>query len=234
MGRDRSDGAGGERRANTKDAPSPALEGRGYEGAGYGRGHYPRGEPGGRGPSEPPGRGYYGSGGSYGYGGGFEHAGQRGYRGEPPEAGGSGWGREEFYEMTGGFGYDTSAHGLSHAARAARFSGHAARGPFYGRAPQGYARSDQRIREDLCDQLCLGHIDPSEISVDVTRGVVTLEGFVSDRRDKYYVEELADATLGVLDVDNRLRIRRESEAREGGDDARERADPSARVSPRRA
>ncbi len=222
--------------------PDPALrlEGRGYEGAGYGRGHYPCDELGGRVPdaaararaharaddagarerddAERPGYGYYGSGGSYGYGGAFEHEGQSGYGREPPGTRGEpGWEREEFYEATGGFGHDASAygrHGLGRPAyreppraRATPAGAAPERGRFYGRMPQGYTRSDARIREDVCDQLSLGQVNPSEIAVAVERGVVRLEGFVDSRSEKYFVEELAAATLGVRDVDNHLRVR---------------------------
>lgn len=82
------------------------------------------------------------------------------------------------------------------------------RGRIYGLTPQGYTRSDERIREDLCDRLSQGHIDPSEISVTVENGVVTLTGFTQDRSEKFHVEEIADAVLGVRDVDNRIRIRK--------------------------
>jgi hypothetical protein len=95
-----------------------------------------------------------------------------------------------------------------------RFSGQTAhgqpgRGRFYGRTPQGYTRSDERIREDVCDQLSHGHIDPTEISVKVEQGVVTLEGSIGSRSDKFHAEEVADAVMGVKDVDNRLRVKRE-------------------------
>lgn len=226
-------------------------------------------------------RGYYGSGGSYGYGGGFEQEGPHGHDdyNEYRAGGDLGRGNEEFYEATGGFGYDTSAygrHGLGYPGHGElrgglrsgqptrgqiredqqrRASGHedarqgysqgsgywqsggeqhheqgsgygdasrhtdgrghegggtrAPRGRFYGRTPQGYTRSDERIREDVCDQLCHGHIDPSDVSVKVEGGMVHLEGFVTSRSEKFHVEELAANVLGVKDVENRLRVRRE-------------------------
>ncbi|MDB4975237.1 MAG: hypothetical protein JWN48_3578 [Myxococcaceae bacterium] len=123
-------------------------------------------------------------------------------------------------ENTGqGSGYRSSDHSDGHGhqggGRPGRFFGSSSsaqqpgRGRFYGRMPQGYSRSDERIREDICDQLSHGHIDPSEISVKVESGVVTLEGFASNRAEKFHIEEVADAVLGVKDIDNRVRIRRE-------------------------
>src|SRR5262245_32238876 len=39
-------------------------------------------------------------------------------------------------------------------------------GPHAGRGPRGYRRSDDRIREDVCDRLCEhGFVDASDIEV---------------------------------------------------------------------
>ena len=49
-------------------------------------------------------------------------------------------------------------------------------------------------------------IDASEISVNVSGGVVKLTGSVEDRRMKYHVEEAVSRCSGVKDVDNQLRV----------------------------
>jgi len=75
-----------------------------------------------------------------------------------------------------------------------------------GKGPKGYTRSDERIREDVCDRLSDDdELDASEITVTVKDGEVTLEGTVADRRAKHHAENLADAVSGVRDVHNRLR-----------------------------
>lgn len=80
---------------------------------------------------------------------------------------------------------------------------------FRGRAPKGYERSDERIREDVCECLTQDpRIDAAEISVTVKSGVVTLEGSVDDRSQKYRVEDIADNVSGVKDVQNRLNVSR--------------------------
>lgn len=77
---------------------------------------------------------------------------------------------------------------------------------YAGRGPRGYTRSDERIEEDVCDALTENpDIDASDIEVMVRDGVVTLRGTVPDRRSKYLAEDLAEATLGVRDVDDQLR-----------------------------
>jgi len=84
-------------------------------------------------------------------------------------------------------------------------------GPYVGRGPKGYVRSDQRIYEDVCERLMrFGHVDATDIEVQVNRGEVTLEGWVNDRPQKRLAEDLADGVPGVLDVHNMLRIRRQA------------------------
>jgi hypothetical protein len=80
-------------------------------------------------------------------------------------------------------------------------------GRFYGKGPKGYKRSDERIREEVCECLSNGHIDASEIEVTVQDGEVTLSGFVMDRRSKRLAEELLDDVRGVSDVDNKLKVK---------------------------
>ncbi len=81
------------------------------------------------------------------------------------------------------------------------------RGQFTGRGPKGYTRSDDRIREDVCDRLEQhGEIDASEIEVRVSNSEVTLEGTVEDRWMKRMAEDLVEDCPGVKNVDNRIRV----------------------------
>ena len=73
--------------------------------------------------------------------------------------------------------------------------------------PRGYRRSDDRIREDICEALmALTHLDASEVSVDVTEGIVMLTGIVPERRMKHAIEDATADVRGVLDVENRIRV----------------------------
>jgi osmotically-inducible protein OsmY len=76
----------------------------------------------------------------------------------------------------------------------------------HGKGPKSYRRSDERIREDVNDQLGEGYLDASEIEVAVVEGVVTLSGTVNSRSDKRRAEDIADEVKGVKNVENRLRV----------------------------
>ncbi|OZI63798.1 BON domain-containing protein [Bordetella genomosp. 1] len=72
--------------------------------------------------------------------------------------------------------------------------------------PRGYVRSDERVREFVCERLATSGLDVSDVSVEVADGAVTLEGTVADRRVKHRVEDCVDSCIGVKDVDNRIRV----------------------------
>jgi hypothetical protein len=77
-----------------------------------------------------------------------------------------------------------------------------------GRGPKGYTRSDERIREDICERLMTSPYDASDVEIAVSKGEVTLTGTVRSRADKWGIEDMADAVLGVQDVHNQIRVNR--------------------------
>jgi osmotically-inducible protein OsmY len=82
---------------------------------------------------------------------------------------------------------------------------------FAGRGPKGYKRSDDRIREEICD--CMTDdpmLDASDIEVEVTEGEVTLSGGVTSRDQKRRAEDIAERIGGVRDVTNQLRVSRDA------------------------
>lgn len=81
---------------------------------------------------------------------------------------------------------------------------------FIGRGPKGYTRSDERIRENVCERLSEGYIDASDVEVMVQNGEVTLSGMVPDRRSKRMAEELVESAPGVKDVENKLKVKPEA------------------------
>lgn len=83
---------------------------------------------------------------------------------------------------------------------------------FFGKGPKNYVRSDERIREDICDRLTEDPmIDASHVDVEVKNGEVRLIGTVSSRHEKRRAEDLVEDVFGVKDVTNNLRVRREGE-----------------------
>ncbi len=84
---------------------------------------------------------------------------------------------------------------------------HRGTGPHRGRGPSGYQRSDERIRELVCESLADDdQIDATHIEVAVNHGEVTLSGTVEDRRAKRDAEDCAWSVSGVRDVQNTLRV----------------------------
>ena len=82
-----------------------------------------------------------------------------------------------------------------------------------GKGPKGYARSDERIREDVCDRLTDDpELDASSIDVRVEKGEVTLDGTVTHRQDNRHAEDLIDDVSGVKHVQNNLRVKPDTSA----------------------
>jgi hypothetical protein len=125
---------------------------------------------------------------------------------------------DDRFERYGDLGYD---EGRFAPLRESGYAGHAAvyggtpvanrevrqLGRFAGRGPKGYQRSDERVRDDVCDRLMADpEIDAAELSVSVANGEVTLEGSVPERSMKRAAEDCAESISGVRQVHNRLRV----------------------------
>ena len=179
----------------------------GYEGgSGYGLpGDYgsnpkhqsPTGRAGGYGPQG----GGYGSQSNYASHGGYGSPQQRWHSeyGSQGEFGSQGYGTHAGYGSHGGYGPQGEAHWPQ--------SSWAQQGRAQRRGPKGYKRSDERIREDICERLMQSaYIDSSEVTIEVKDGRVSMEGTVPERRMKHAIEDLAEATAGVTDVENKVRV----------------------------
>ena len=80
-------------------------------------------------------------------------------------------------------------------------------GEFVGRGPKGYSRSDQRMEEDINEELTRHpHLDATEIQVQVKDGVATLTGEVRTKQCKRTAEDIAEDVSGIRDVQNQLRV----------------------------
>ena len=90
-----------------------------------------------------------------------------------------------------------------------------------GRGPRNYQRSDDRIREDICERLMQAWMDADDVDVRVDKGEVTLSGTVRSRDEKRAIEDLAEDVLGVKEVNNEIRVAREQPGQERRDEGRE-------------
>lgn len=156
----------------------------------------------------------------YGRGGyGQSGYGQSGY-------GQSGFGRSGYGQgRYGQSGYGEYAHGHDYGQSGQQYGG-----GFYGsygaggqqqwggmegrartqrRGPKGYQRSDERIRDDICERLMYrDDLDVENVSIEVKEGRVRLDGEVPERRMKHEIEDVADGVFGVKDVENNIRVKR--------------------------
>lgn len=150
------------------------------------------------------------AGGYSGYEGDFRQAGFDPGNHRPGYSGYSGYGREASGEGHSDRGFphrSGSGYGSSYAAtgtQSGRWSGGSA-----AHGPKGYIRSDERLKEDICERImCDYRIDAREVSVDVHDGKVKLEGTVPQRGMKHALEDLVDDCPGVKDIDNQVRVTR--------------------------
>lgn len=153
------------------------------------------------------------AGGARGYGyaygpghGGDRHHGRGGsLGGMSDEMGGS---HSQGMGRPGGQG-SAGRYGSEHAGMGGGFGiGASGQEHHRGKGPKGYARSDDRIREDVCD--CLTDdpmLDAGEIEVQVKNGEVTLTGTVSDRLAKRHAEDMIERVSGVRDVQNNIKVK---------------------------
>lgn len=127
------------------------------------------------------------------------------------------WGNEGYSAQGGGMPgrYTGESFGQTPDRGVYPYSGSGSQGQFgmrgrhSGRGPKGYQRSDDRIREDVCETLTHhGEIDASEIEIDVRAGEVTLRGTVEDRWQKRLAEDVIESISGVKDVRNEIRVNR--------------------------
>ena len=76
-----------------------------------------------------------------------------------------------------------------------------------GKGPKNYQRSEERIREDVCDRLSDDYvIDASDIDIKVNGSDVILTGTVNSRNEKRRAEDIAESVSGVTNVQNQLRV----------------------------
>ncbi len=82
-------------------------------------------------------------------------------------------------------------------------------GEHSGKGPKGYKRSDERIREEVCETLTRSpSVDASDIEVEVQEGCVHLKGTVNTRHLKRLAETCIENVAGIDDIQNELRVKK--------------------------
>jgi hypothetical protein len=123
------------------------------------------------------------------------------------------YGGEAMYDR----GIGAGRYGSEHAGRAGGYGIGASpgyHGEHHGKGPKGYTRSDDRIKEDVCD--CLTDdpmLDAGDIEVQVKNGEVTLSGSVKDRLAKRHAEDMIERVSGVKNVQNSLKVKEQHRQR---------------------
>jgi osmotically-inducible protein OsmY len=145
-----------------------------------------------------------------GYGGGRQMSGpqqhDRNYGGYGGESYGRGMGNMAASGEWRG-GYEQSGRGFGSER------GFDQRPSHRGKGPKNFTRSDDRIREQVCEALENDHnIDASEIEVEVKNGEVILKGTVDDRNIKRMAEDCVLQLSGINEVQNQLRVGKQWQA----------------------
>lgn len=122
------------------------------------------------------------------------------------------WNRERGYGDGGRYNYyepsTTPAAGYQNWNSGYDTRGDWNRQNFSGRGPRGYQRSDERIREDVCDRLTDDpRVDAEDIDVRVSAAEVTLSGSVRSREEKRFAEDCVERITGVREVNNNLKVK---------------------------
>jgi len=127
-------------------------------------------------------------------------------RGDDREGRGRGWWDRAADEVLSWFGGPEGERGGRREDPRGGRAAHGA-GKFRGRGPRNYSRSDERIREEVCDHLTDNEwLDASDVEVHVTAGEVVLSGAVDSRYAKRLAEGIAESVSGVTNVSNNLRV----------------------------
>lgn len=99
---------------------------------------------------------------------------------------------------------------------------------YRGHGPSGYTRSDDRIREDVCDALTEDYaVDARNVQVKVANGEVTLDGTVTSRDQKRRAEDCVERLSGIRHVQNNLRVQ-ESTSWSGTDTTASQSNPTSK------
>lgn len=85
-------------------------------------------------------------------------------------------------------------------------------GPWVGRGPKNWQRTDERVLEDINEALTRHPaVDATDVEVQVANGEATLTGVVGSRQEKRIAGDCAWQVAGIRDVHNQLKIQPRTE-----------------------
>ena len=129
----------------------------------------------------------------------------RGWSGHSPGGDRPGW--RDDAGMGRAYSGNYESLGRDEPRRFSEGGGQALARGYRGRGPKNYARSDQRIQEDISERLWDDdYVDASDVTVEVKDGEVTLRGNVEERRIRHRIEDIVDDCGGVKDIHNEIRV----------------------------
>ncbi len=181
----------------------------------------------------------YGVASSQGYGGAVEREGYGGFGSEGDRSGRGSFGySREAYGYGGGsrgsssgFGNDSSSARDREWDRSGSEWAGGERGGYGGsssstfrsasrrkQSPKGYTRSDDRIREDVCDRLTESYLECEQVTVTVKDGEVVLGGRAPSGETRRQIERIAENVTGVRDVLNQIRTRGGEDDEDGSEE----------------
>jgi osmotically-inducible protein OsmY len=113
-----------------------------------------------------------------------------------------GWWDKTRDEVSSWFGDDD-------AERRRRSDSRNSGGGYKGKGPKDYKRSEERIKEDVCDRLSDDDLlDATDVQIQVQDNEVILSGTVNEREQKRRAEDLVESISGVTHVQNNIRVNR--------------------------
>jgi len=114
---------------------------------------------------------------------------------------------EDHDQDRGGYRSSLQSSHPSQGVGGSTFQGYKNHGPYSGKGPKGYKRSDQQICDEANQALERdGRVDASEVEVTCNGGVVKLTGKVENRAAKRDAESCVEDIYGVSDVMNELKV----------------------------
>jgi osmotically-inducible protein OsmY len=81
------------------------------------------------------------------------------------------------------------------------------KGQHSGKGPRNYQRSDERLKEIICERLTDDpRVDARELEVEVNNCNVTITGYVADKEMKRRIEDVVEGIQGISNTENRVHV----------------------------